>query len=121
MEQFRADEERDVPRTELDMPVLDVGDHLIECLFAVGPANDGAAITFQELQAWCGLTGHTLNSWEASTLRSLSKAYLAEYMAASDPARPAPYSAPRQLTRTEVASKLLSAFDRLERQDRRKG
>lgn len=76
----------------LTPPGISAGRHLIDHLFEVGPGVDGQPVTFQELQAWAGLTGNTLTAWEASTLRLLSAAYMSELLAAEDPKRPPPFS-----------------------------
>jgi hypothetical protein len=105
------------------MPPLDAGEHLIDYLFRVGPSIAGEVLTFQEIQAWSEASGVVLDGWEAETLRRMSGAYLAEYQAASDLARPAPYRATPTLEtgpdRKTVSDKLASILDRWEAQDSR--
>lgn len=104
------------------MPPLDAGAHLVDHLFSIGPAMGEGPVTFQEIAAWQALTGHVLQGWEADALRRLSAAWLAEYQAADDPARPPPYTpAERVKPAEEVASKLEAMFDRMAAQDRRSG
>lgn len=101
-------------RTELALPPLDAAQHIAEHLFQIGPSTSGEVVTYQEIQAWKNLTGHELNGWEAQTIRALSAAYLAEYQAAEDAKRPAPYSPDARLvSREEVSSRILAAFMRL--------
>lgn len=93
------------------MPPLDAADHLAEILFKVGPSTGGEVITYQEITAWSGITGYTLNGWEAETLRALSSEYLAELHAAEDDNRPAPFQpVERIVSREEVSSRLMAAF-----------
>jgi hypothetical protein len=104
------------------MPPVDVGRHLIDDLFEVGPSVAGEPLTFQEIAAWSGLTGRSLDAWEPVALRRLSLAYLAEYQAAETMSRPAPHldaiAAVRPApTPDEVSDRIMAAFERLERQD----
>lgn len=109
-----ADEEKGVARSELVMPPIEAGEHLIDYLFKVGPSAAGETLTFQELAAWCAMTGHHLTAWEAATLRQLSGAYLGEYEAAANAKRPAPYqTAERVISREEVSNRILAAFKQL--------
>lgn len=102
-------------RIELTLPEVEAGGHLIEYLFLAGPANAGEALGFQDIAAWCDMTGYALTAWEAQTLRGLSQAYMGEYHAASDPKRPAPYIPEPVLTRTEVDQKVRNLFRMLKR------
>jgi hypothetical protein len=65
------------------------------------------------------MTGHVVDGWEASTLRQMSLAYLAEYHAASDPNRLPPYVTTTIRPREVVAQKLNDILSRWERQDAR--
>jgi len=76
--------------------------HLVQRLIEIGltePAGMGMApISWQTLAAWSTMTGVTLSPWEARLLRNLSTAYLAEFNAAGEEGRPAPF-------RTKVAQR----------------
>jgi hypothetical protein len=74
-----------------DMPEIKDGKYLLDLLFSIGPAIAGYPLTFAELQAWQQSNSIKLDGFESNTIRRLSVAYLSEYNAASDPARPAPY------------------------------
>ena len=103
----------------LERPPLDAADHLIEHLFDIGPVSGDSPISYQDIKAWSDITGHVLDGWEASTLRQMSSAYLAEYHAASEPNRQPPYTTSTIRPREVVASKLASILDRWEKQDAR--
>lgn len=81
---------------ELMMPPVHDRWYLIEYLMELGPAVSsgfGLAITsWQEIQAWEHMTGHQLTNWEATTLRTLSSRYVAQYSKSSDPMCPPPYA-----------------------------
>jgi hypothetical protein len=73
----------------------------------------GETITYQEIRAWADLTGAVLNGWESEALRTLSAAYAAEFQAARDPKRAAPYSPPHgqaKPSREEVQARLKAMF-----------
>jgi len=124
-QQFQADEEAGVSRPELVLPEIEPElDFLIGHLMAVGPSSAGEVLTFQEIKAWSELTGNVLSSWEASTLRELSRAYVVEHHEASAPDRPVPGAekgAKPRPSRSEVSQRISDAFARLEEQDRKKG
>jgi hypothetical protein len=77
-----------------EMPPLTLR-HLVGWLFEVGPVGSTGmgpvAVSFQEIAAWCSLTGVRLTSWEARMLRQLSHEYLSECHAAEEPLRAAPW------------------------------
>jgi hypothetical protein len=83
-----------------DMPPCDA-DHLLEYLFDAGPVmfsgGTRVALSSNELVQWQRGTGISLDPWEFKLLRQLSRAYLAQSLAAEDSAEPAPF-----LTRTQV-------------------
>lgn len=118
---FQADEDAGRDRPELDLPPADFGGQLVDHLFDVGPSAAGEALTFQEIAAWSAATGIALDAWEASTLKLLSCAYLAELDAASDPSRPPPASVRPKKTRAEVSSTIREIFERLAAQDEARG
>lgn len=80
---------------EPDFPECDAI-YLANYLWEVGPVSAGgmgpAPVSHTELLAWQENTGVELSSWEARTLRDLSRAYLGESHRAEDPACPAPWS-----------------------------
>jgi hypothetical protein len=83
--------------SEPELPPVELG-HLVDYLFEVGPVMQGGfgpvALTHGELRAWQDNVGLELQPWECRALIQLSKAYCAEFAAASDPAAPAPWTAP---------------------------
>lgn len=123
-QRFAANEEDGTERPELIPPdIPSEAGYLVEHLMAIGPASAGEVVTFHEIQAWSALTGNVLTSWEASTLRALSLAYLSEYHAATDPDRPMPGGEIRKEkpSRAEISQRISDMFARLEEQDRKKG
>lgn len=80
---------------EPDVPLLDAGAHLIEYLFDVGPDAPGGMgpvpITHADIAHWQGNTGITLNTWEARSLRRLSREYVGACADAQEPDAPPPY------------------------------
>lgn len=68
-----------------------------------------APITHLEIRAWQENTGKRLTPWEARTLRHLSREYVGELVAASDPSRPAPYL-PQSIDTGRVAKDLRAAI-----------
>lgn len=82
----------------------------MDYLFEAGPGADGQAIAWGEIQAWTELTGVLLSEFEASTLRSLSLAYVSMYHDARNADCPAPYFAPEQLPDKAELSKRLGAY-----------
>ena len=105
----------------LELPPIDAASHLIGYLFDIGPSTGGEVVTYSEILAWQEATGTVLSSWEATTLRRMSGAYLGEAQDATDPQRPAPYLQSVVKSREVVATQLASMFDRLEQQDLKKG
>lgn len=69
--------------------------HIIDRMVEIGftePAGMGMGpISWQTIAAWSRMTGIALSSWEARLLRHLSAVYLAEFNAAAEEGRPAPY------------------------------
>lgn len=61
---------------------------ITDWLMDVGPTAPGGdgPVTYQELEAWSGLTGIELDAWEARTLRRLSRSFVNQRADARDPA-----------------------------------
>lgn len=98
-------------RTECDSPPLDdYSQWLLATLFRIGVANNGAAVFYAEIKAWCELSGIELTLWEAESLRKLSNFYLGETHFYSDKEHqklPAPYETEETaLERKALAAKL---------------
>lgn len=78
----------------LDMPECDA-DYLLNYLFEVGPTLAGgmgeSPLSETELRAWMSNTGIELDSWEARTVKRLSREYLSESQAATEPTRTCPW------------------------------
>jgi len=90
------------------MPDIDDSvEHLVRYLFEVGPVEprgaDLSPISFGELRQWQASYGICLRPWEQRALRDLSREYLQEHRAASDPARPAPVVVLNDAVRENVA------------------
>jgi len=105
------------------MRIDQIEPHLPECdavyladyLWQVGPTVAGgmgpAPLSHCEIAAWQANTGVELSSWEASTLRSLSVAYLNESHEAKKLTQPAPWTAvPKALQRENLARHIKSAL-----------
>lgn len=119
LEAFRKAEEEGEDRPELTFPPLDAAEHLVEYLLQIGPMQAGEVLTFQEIESWSRLTGYAVTSWEAITLRRLSAVYGAEYSAASDPQRGAPYLPAAPTEGRPALSGMWAALEKMEAQDAR--
>ena len=53
-----------------------------------GPAPQ----TWQELSAWCNVTGNNLTHWESTIIIHLSRVYVGAYNKYNDTTEPAPYT-----------------------------
>lgn len=73
------------------MPPLDYGEHVLDHFWAVGPTLGDLPLTHGELLAYQQNTGIPLSEWEASTLRTLSIAFLNETHRAKKRDCPAPW------------------------------
>lgn len=109
-----AAEEAGEARPELDLPPVDFGRHLVDLLYRVGPSTAGEVITFQELVAFRSSTGIAMNSWEATTLRAMSGAYLGELSAATDPRRPSPTGVIRRAAAAAVMNMINAMMSQYE-------
>lgn len=81
---------------EVHLPEVDSAfAHLLVFFFDAGQAmKTGMGITeltWQEIKAWREETETDITLWEKEQIKKMSQAYCAEYHAASDPKRPAPY------------------------------
>lgn len=81
----------------------------------VSPGFTGpVAISALELDAWSTRTCVSLDPWEFTTLRQMSRAYIGEMREAVDEDRPPPYRAPvYEIDREVVAKKVADAFKAL--------
>jgi hypothetical protein len=106
---------------EPDLPPLHAGQHLIDYLMQAGPLAYGgmgpAPLSHGEIQAWQLNTGIELNAWEANTLRTLSRDYVAQLQVSSAADEPAPYVAIslQDERRTAVSQRVGSIFGGLAR------
>lgn len=93
LEQLKADNKDDgyLP----DMPPVECGEYLLNYLFEIGPVLHGGMggipLTNAEIDAWQRNMSIRLSPWESRALHHLSRIYLAEHQAASDPKRSAPW------------------------------
>lgn len=109
------------------LPPLAFGAYLIEILFEIGPikpAGMGVAIGIDEIDvyAWQCNQGVELTSWEARTLRRLSREYAHMLSQASDPACPAPYVPEKYIDeekRQKIADAMNNWADKLNQQRKR--
>ena len=74
-----------------------------------------AALGYRDLAAWQSVTGLELMPWEAAALRKMSQSYLAERLAATDAARPAPFSITRVEAREAVDDRIRAMFGNLKK------
>lgn len=100
------------PRTELLMPHLDAGEHVVEYFFDVGPTVGGEPITYLEIGAWAEMSGAQPTPWECQVLRRMSVAYAAQHHASRDLKALSPFTAPlaAKPNREELAARILAAF-----------
>lgn len=96
------------------MPDVSPCEYVLRVFNEIGPTAPGPAgpapISFSEIAAWCSLTGVRLTSWQARTLRQLSRDYIAEHYAAEDPKRPAPWESPEETSVEAVALDLRASL-----------
>lgn len=75
--------------TRLAMPDLGAAAYLIDCLFDVGPALQGAAgevpLPWAEVLAYAHGSGAVSEQWELRALVDMSKAYLFEKFTSTGP------------------------------------
>lgn len=81
-----------------DLPAAGPAAHLVGYLFDCGPIQYGAMgeapLSHTDIAAWQANTGVALQTWEALSLRRLSRAYLASLQAAREADCPPPYVTP---------------------------
>lgn len=111
----RGERLRDDGADHLPVPPVAAGGQLIEWFFDVGPVAAGGMgpvpLAYTDLQAWAQITGAPLEPWQATTLRRMSRAYVAELRTAEDPAAVPPWTAPpTQQDRDAVARHLRDAL-----------
>jgi hypothetical protein len=81
-------------------------------------SNNGMSplpLSWQEIESWLRLTERDyLPLWEKGMIRQLSQAYVNEYLQATDPLRPAPYSRSlEELDREAIGNSIYAAMKRL--------
>lgn len=82
--QLKARAGAEVP--ELEPTPLDSSlEYLVGYLFEVGPSQGEHELTFGELAHWCQLTGVSLDDFESTALKQMSRAYLGMYHKARAP------------------------------------
>lgn len=70
--------------------------HITDWLLEIGPTNsEGGSIGWRDLEAWCGLTGITLDPWEARLIKRLSAEYASMRYKAEKAECAAPYTPDR--------------------------
>jgi hypothetical protein len=78
----------------LEMPECDAA-HIVAYLFEIGPTLAGGMgevpVPESEIESWQRNTGIELQSWEARTVKRLSREYLSESQAATEPNRACPW------------------------------
>ncbi len=100
-----------VPSPYLTLPEVPAGvAHILDYLFEVGPTSGEHPITWGEIGAWRVETGTLLTEFEASSIRSLSKAYLGMLRAASETNCPAPVE--REDTQDETLDERRARVDK---------
>lgn len=72
---------------------------------------DGAPATWGEIDAWARLTGRALSTWEAETLKQMSRAYVAMYNKAGDLKCMAPWC-PSKVAASKRAARAVIEFFR---------
>jgi hypothetical protein len=91
----RRGQRREAVGLSVELPPVEAGHHLVECLWEIGPSMPtgmgNAPVTFTEMQAWQQQTGSVLDAWEARTLRRMSVAYVTQAHEAAAPDCPAPW------------------------------
>lgn len=105
---------------EVPMPEIGNAGYLVELLNEVGIVETNGMgmipISWSEIDSWLSISGRSLSTWEALTIRELSSAYATEFAQASSPNKEAPWEAEEvdvEIKRSVVADKMksfLSAF-----------
>jgi hypothetical protein len=96
------------------MPELDAAGYLWGFLGSAGITEPGPngpiPVSWASLEGWQRCNGLQLRPWEVRAMRSASSAFVSEWYAAQDPARPAPWLADWQIDRAKVADKIGALF-----------
>lgn len=97
------------------LPHVEVGGHLIDYLWEAGPSRQSSmgsvALDWVDIRAWQQCTGACLSSWEAKTLRGLSRVFVAQAGVSADPKAPPPWQAEMSLEEKKaVAERVKSMF-----------
>jgi hypothetical protein len=96
------------------MPELDAAGYLWGFLGSAGITEPGPngpiPVSWASLEGWQRCNGLQLRPWEVRAMRSASSAFVSEWYAAQDLARPAPWLADWQIDRAKVADKIGALF-----------
>src|SRR5690606_36385666 len=88
----RWEKYRDGFKQDPALPPIRTGQDLIEHFYEVGQGDK--PVSWQELSAWCEMTGTELSAWEAVALSKMSRAYHAQLIQARDAQCPPPWLVP---------------------------
>ena len=96
----------------LDLPTVAEGLHLIDIMseigwYVIGGMGSPQALGWVDIKAWADLTNTRLEASDYILIRDLSKAYVGQYFASSDPSEPAPYQSESALANEAVGQQLL--------------
>lgn len=101
--------------------------HVTEWWLDIGPSISGDAgerpIEWRDMAAWEHFTGIELDTWEARTIRRLSRVYLSQRYDAKKPDCPPPYSGKKDEIigqRDKVAALVKGAFLNLNKAPKKK-
>ena len=96
----------------LEFPPLTLP-YLLPYFYDVGPAKSSGmglvAVDYQDLIAWCSFSGFMLSSWEAETLRKMSKVYVNQASVSAEVNCPCPWMA-EQPPKDKIAHAMQSAL-----------
>lgn len=106
-------------------PVTPECAHMVEHWLDVGPAMPGGygdvPLTHTELDAWQRNCGLSLQPWQASLIRRMSRGYLVERVAGADPTRPPPWAEVSAQQKAAVAETLRRQLSAMARAGNKKG
>lgn len=83
------------------LPEIDIGEHLIEILFNVGPTiitlEGETPVSWQELQAFGATVGGIEEPWEYQAIHNMSVGYLLARQAGTEPLARSPVDAQNEI------------------------